>query len=356
MKIEAFNVRTVLVPMAPHRSASGVVVSSPLVLLTIRTANGVEGNSVLFTYGTAALKPCADLLRNLEELVKGKELAPTAITDELYARFRLLGTQGLLGMAISGIDMALWDALARSKQMPLHALLGGFPRPLKYYGGVGFDGAFASAKAAEEWAKRGAKGIKAKIGYPTLQEDVQVIREMRSAMGPDIALMVDYNQSIDPAEARRRLAVLDREGLEWIEEPVVAHDFAALVRLAERTTTPLQAGENWWGPLDFRHAVDRGVRDLLMADVMKCGGVTGWMRIAAIAHARSISLSNHLWPEISAQLMMVTPTAGWFEYADWWNPILEEPLIVDDKGFVNSSGLPGSGVQFNEEAVERYAT
>ncbi|MEO7392083.1 MAG: enolase C-terminal domain-like protein, partial [Ramlibacter sp.] len=297
MNITSFQVRCVNVPMAePHRTASGVVAVSPLVLLSVQTDAGVRGHSITFSYSPAALKPLGDLMKNLEPLVAGQALAPAAVSDRLHGRFKLLGTQGLVGMALAGIDMALWDAFARARELPLYAALGGAARPVQAYAGVGYDGVKGSADAAGQWARRGFKAVKAKIGYPTVDEDVAVVRAMRAAIGPGVALMVDYNQSLDPAEATRRLAVLDGEGLDWIEEPVLAHDYAALVRLAQATRTPLQAGENWWGPLDFRHAFDAGVRDLAMPDAMKCGGVTGWQRVAALGQLYGVPLSSHLWP------------------------------------------------------------
>jgi mandelate racemase len=354
MKITSFTVRCVSVPLSvPHRTASGAIAASPLVLLTVATDAGVQGHSIVFTYTPAALKPTADLLRNLEPLVAGQALAPASLHEQLQARFRLLGTQGLVGMALSGIDMALWDAQARAQGLALHALLGAQRKPVACYGGVGYDGVLDSARAAEAWVKQGLKGVKAKIGYPTLAEDLAVIRAMKKAVGPEVAVMVDYNQSLSPLEARKRIEALDAEGLAWIEEPVLAHDFAAFAELARRANTPLQAGENWWGPLDFRHAFDAGVREHVIPDVMKCGGVTGWMQVAAMANAYGTAVSSHLWPEISAQLLVASPTARWLEYADWWNPVLKNPLVVRE-GFADVDGAMGSGVEFDEAAVQRY--
>jgi mandelate racemase len=354
MKITALTIQTVLVPLPePHRTASGVVAASPLVLLTVSTDAGVQGQSILFTYAPAALKPTAELVKGMEALIVGQELAPAALWHTLHARFRLLGTQGLVGMALAGIDMALWDALARANQQPLYALLGAQAKPIKAYGAVGYDGVEGSARVAEAWAKKGFKGVKAKIGYPTLAEDIATIRAMRQAVGPDVAIMVDYNQSLPPTDAAQRLAALDQEGLAWIEEPVLAHDYTAFVQLAQSTRTPLQAGENWWGPLDFRQAFNAGMRELVMPDVMKCGGVTGWQQIAAMASVYGVPLSNHLWPEISTHLLCATPTAHWLEYADWWNPILKEPLRIE-QGMAQVSSAPGSGIEFDEAAVQRY--
>ena len=219
---------------------------------------------------------------------------------------------------------------------------------------MGYDGVTDSARVAEDWARRGFKGVKAKIGYPAVSEDVAVIRAIRKAVGPEMAIMVDYNQSLTPAEAVRRLQVLDDEGLTWVEEPVMAHDYAGHALVARESRTPIQCGENWWGPHDMLHAIEARASDYVMPDVMKIGGVTGWMRAAALAEAHAVPMSNHLWPELSAQLMSATPTAHYLEYADWWNPIIREPLRVEN-GIAMATDTPGCGVQWNEDAVARFA-
>ena len=129
--------------------------------------------------------------------------------------------------------------------------------------------------------------------------------------------MVDYNQSLTPAEAIERLRRLDDEGLAWFEEPTLAHDYQGHARIARELNTPVQCGENWWGPLDVRQAIEAQASDYVMVDVMKIGGVTGWLHASSLAAAHGIPLSSHLWPEVSAQLLCATPTAHWLEYADW---------------------------------------
>jgi len=353
--IQGFRVRAVRVPMTePHKTASGVITESPLVLTDVVTDAGISGHSIVFTYTPAALKPTAELIQNFETLVKGEVLAPVDIEQRLAKRFRLLGTQGLVGIALAAIDMALWDALARVHGIPLVRLLGGVEKPVRPYGAVGYDGVEGCAKAAERWATQGFTGIKAKIGYPNVQEDVAVVRAMRKAAGNDMVIMVDYNQCLTPIEAVERLRVLDDEGLTWVEEPTLAHDYAGHALVAREARTPIQCGENWWGTLDMRHAIEAQASDFVMPDVMKIGGVTGWLRAAALAQAKGIPVSNHLWPEISARLLCCTPTAHWLEYADWWNPILAEPLRVE-KGMAVVSDAIGTGVDWNDDAVRRFA-
>lgn len=353
-KICELQVRAVRVPMEqPHRTASGVISESPLVLIDVITEQGIVGHSMVFTYTVAAMKPTADLVKNLEPTIKGEPLAPTEIADKFAKRFRLLGLQGLVGMAVSAIDMALWDALARSHNTSLVRLLGGAERLIPAYGAVGYDGVDGSARVAECWAKLGFKGVKAKIGYPTVEEDLEVVRTMRKAIGPEMAIMVDYNQSLTPPEAVRRLRVLDEEGLTWVEEPTLAHDYQGHAFVARESKTPIQCGENWWGPHDMRQAIEAHASDYMMLDVMKIGGVTGWLRAAALAEAHGIPISTHIWPEISTQLMCVTPTAHYLEYANWWNPVLAEPLCVEH-GMAVIAGVTGTGVAWNEQAVAQF--
>ena len=314
--IRSMTARPVRVPMTPHQTASGALTESPLVLRDITTDDGIVGHSITFTYTVAALKPTADLISNIAALIHG-------------------------------------DALARSHNCSLLQLLGGAPKPVRAYGAIGFDGAAASAKCAEDWARRGFTGVKAKIGYPTATEDIEVIRAIRSAAGDRMAIMVDYNQSLTPTEAIERLRCIDDLGLWWIEEPTLAHDFAGHAQIAREIRTPIQCGENWWGVLDMRHAIDAGASDYMMPEVMKIGGVTGWMQAASLAAPHGIRVSNHLWPEVSAQLLCAAPTGHWLEYADWWNPILKEPLRVKD-GFADVAGVAGTGVEWDEAALQRF--
>ncbi len=352
--IRELRVRAVKVPLVPpHRTASGTITESPLVLTDVVTNEGVIGHSYVFCYSALALKPVALLVKGLEPIIAGKPVAPLAIAELLAARFRLLGPQGLTGIAMAAIDMALWDALARARGLPLARLLGGDLKPIRAYGATGYDGANESARVTAGWVERGFKGVKAKIGYPEVREDVEVVRAMRRAAGDDVALMVDYNQSLMPAEAIIRGRHLDDEGLTWIEEPTRADDYAGHALIASEVRTPNQCGENWWGSHDMCKAIAAGASDFMMPDVMKIGGVTGWLRAAALGEAHGIRISNHLFVEVSTHLLCATPTAHWLEYAEWFNPIIAQPLLIVD-GCAVLDERPGSGVEWNEDAVARY--
>ena len=257
-------------------------------------------------------------------------------------------------MAMAGIDMALWDALAKHQSMPLYRLLGADPVPVRAYGGTGYDGELETARQAEAWVEQGFAGVKAKIGYPTVAEDLKVIKAMRQAVGNEVELMVDYNQSLQPVDAIERLRVIDEEGLLWIEEPVLAHDYFNSARVKDAIKTPIQSGENWWGPADMTAALAADASDFVMPDVMKIGGITGWLKATSLAEAAAKQVSSHLWPEVSAQLLAVGSTSHRLEYVDWWSDILAEPLLVENGLTVLSDDAVGSGVSWNASNVEAY--
>lgn len=354
LTLRALRVRAVEVPLArPLITASGEIRTAPLVLVDLTTHEGVVGSSYVFAYQTAALRPLAVLLDSLGAALQGRNVAPIPLEAELAQRFRLLGPQGLTGMAMSALDMAAWDAQARAAQLPLVRLLGGVPRALRAYNSLGMDGVEAAGRLAAESAELGFRALKIKLGYPDVRTDVEAVRAVRREVGDRLALMVDYNQSLDVPEAVRRARILDEEALAWIEEPTRADDYEGHARIARGVRTPLQIGENWWGTSDMAKSLAAGASSFGMPDVMKIGGVTGWLRAAALAQSAGVPLSSHIFPEIGAHLLAITPTFHWLEYLDLARPVLRTPVTVDG-GCVTPGDAPGSGIEFDESAVERY--
>ena len=355
MKIQSFRVRPVDVPLTiPLITSGGAIHTAPLVLLDIETDTGIRGNSYVFAYQPRILAPLAKLIANLEEFLRGDEVAPAEISAKLSRSFRLVGPQGLTGMAAAAIDMAAWDACAKSVSLPLIRLLGGAPKPVPAYQSRGL-GIIGPEKAGEEAARLipGFRAIKARLGYADLETDIAVIREVRKALDPEVLVMTDYNQSLTAPEAIRRAQALEPESIYWIEEPVLADDFAGHAEVRAKTSIAIQTGENWWGTRDMNKSIAVGASDFGMPDAVKIGGVTGWMRAAAIAHAHELPISSHLYPEISAHLLAASPTAHWLEFVDFASPILLRPAVPEN-GFLAASEAPGIGLEWDEAAISRF--
>ncbi|MDH5539417.1 MAG: mandelate racemase, partial [Rhizobacter sp.] len=352
------RVRAVNVPLRlPLQTSGGTVTAAPLALIDLLTEEGVTGSTYLFCYTPLALKPVAELLANLAVSIKGDRVAPFELDRKLQRQFRLLGAKGITGMAMAGIDMAAWDALARAQALPLVRLLGGEPRRIAAYNscGLGLIGSDRVAAEAEQLLAAGFGAIKVRLGYPDLKTDLAVVRAVRRAVGDGIQLMADYNQGLSVPEAMQRTAALADEGLCWVEEPTLADDFAGHAQIRAKAVLPIQMGENWWGPHDMAKGIAAGASDLGMPDAMKIGGVTGWMRAAALAETAGLPISSHLFPEVSAHLLAVSPTCHWLEYVDWAEPILQERVHIEN-GQAIAADVPGCGIAWNEDKLKRLLT
>ncbi len=355
--IVSLTARAVFVPMTrPLHTSTGAITQVPLVLIDLATSTGAVGRSYLFCVTPLALKAQVALLDDMASLITGAPLVPFDLEQMLNRRFTLLGGTGLVGMAISGIDAAAWDARAIEAGLPLARLLGGEVKPIRAYNscGLGLMGPEKVAREAVELLQGGFLALKLRLGYATLEEDIAAVKAVQAVIPPGTSLMTDYNQALDPTEAIRRGHALEAFGLTWIEEPVKADDHAGCARVAAALKTPVQIGENYWGPRDMARAVAANASDYVMPDLERIGGVSGWLRAAAIADAAALPMSTHLFPEASAHLMCVTPTAHWLEYVDWANPVLQTPLEIR-AGHAIVRDAPGSGIVWDEAAVTRFA-
>lgn len=336
----------------PLKTASGMIERFPLVLIDVLTDTGVTGRAYAQVYLPDLLGSLDQTVQALGRLVRGMPLAPRDVHHFLLKRLRLWGVKGTVGTAIGGLDMALWDAWAREQGQPLYAALGAAPRALKGYLSVGMYDAKTVHEVADECVARNYDGLKIKLGFPTLAEDIAVVREATRILGHR-ALMVDYNQSLTPMEARTRCKALDGEGLAWIEEPVLADDFATTAELARLCDTPIQIGENFHGPDDMRAALEARACDLVMPDPQFIRGVTGWMDAAALARMANIPMSSHVFVEASMHLLCATPTADWLEHMDVAAELRAQPFPQVDGRFTPPN-RPGLGIEWDEEKVRRF--
>jgi len=354
LTIRSIGAKAVVAPLArPLRTAVGTIPAAPLVLIDLVTEEGVPGRSYIFGYMPATLGPLVSLVGSISEELKGRPFVPAARQRDLDRRFRLLGWQGLVGMAVGGVDMALWDALGRAAGQPVARLVGGAPVPVAAYDSYGAVDPRADAAALRGSVESGFRAVKIKLGDGDIAKDVATARGVREIIGPDVQLMVDYNQSLTPTEAIRRIAAIAPCDIAWVEEPVPAEDLEGHARVRAASPVRIQTGENWWFPRDMAKAIAAGACDYAMPDLMKIGGITGWLSAMGQAEAASMPMSSHLFVEASAHVLPVTPTAHWLEYLDVAGTVLADPLRPI-AGTVTARG-PGLGMEWDEAAVRRYA-
>jgi len=300
----------------------------PLILIDLNTEEGIVGRSYLEPYTTKTLKYLVPALHDFGEMFKGRKLIPFELYDLARKSLHFVGYQGQSMIAVSGLDMAVWDALAKAVGTPLCVLLGGSVGPVKAYNSNGLwlqEPDIVAEQAIELRDEGDFTGLKLRLGRERVRDDIDAISAVRKTVGDDMHLMIDFNQGLTLAEALERCHAIDDLALDWIEEPIVYDNLDGYMQLAAELKTPIQIGENFYGPRDLHKAIQSKACDYVMPDFMRIGGVTGWLRSAAIAGAAGIPMSTHLYPEVAAHVMRVTETAHWLEWQDWANPVLQRP-------------------------------
>src|SRR5215472_10691817 len=333
-------VRAVVVPL---RRALATKVGDfsrwPLLLIDVSTEQGIIGRGYLAPYLDRAAAVLLPAIRDLGAGLRGRPVTPLAAYQEARRWFGLAGYQGLALAAVAGLDVALWDALAKSAGLPLARLLGGAVEPVPAYNSNGLGlipPAAAGDEALELLAEGGFTALKVRVGRTCAADDVAAVRRVREAVGDGVTLVADYNQGLDLGEALERCRALDAEGLTWIEEPLRYDDLDGHARLAADLATPVMLGENFYGPRAMLAAIRAQACDLVMPDLMRIGGVTGWLQAAAVADVAGLPMSSHLYPEVSG------------------HPVLARPFEARS-GQLHLPDVPGNGLEWDENAVAHYA-
>jgi mandelate racemase len=357
LTLQSVQVRSVMVPLnRPIVSKVGVYSDWPLVLIDLYTREGVVGRSYLEPYLARSLKYIVAAVEDLAAARQGTPILPLNDFEDSRKALSLVGYEGVALIAISGLDMAAWDALAKAAGMPLARLLGGTVGSVRAYNSNGLwlnDASGLGKEAVQLVDEGGFNALKLRLGRDRLADDLRSLEAVRETVGEDVHLMVDFNQGLSLGDALRRCHALDGHGLYWFEEPLAYNDLRGYAQLTRELDTPVQIGENFYGPREVWRAIQHGAGDYVMPDLMRIGGVSGWLRAAPIAAAAGIEVSTHLYPEVSAHLMRITETAHWLEWQDWANPILAEPFELAE-GRLTVPERPGCGIEWDEQAVKRF--
>jgi mandelate racemase len=358
LTVKSVRVRPVVVPLKrPVVSKVGLFRDWPMILIDLYTNEGVVGHGYLEPYLKQSMRYIISVIEDLADAATGQPVAPVDGYRRGIGSLHLVGREGVSLIAISGLDMAAWDALAKAAGVPLAVHLGGTVGPVPAYNSNGLWLIPVSELAAEAAAlvkEGGFTALKLRLGREKLTDDLAAIAAVRESAGDSVKLMCDFNQGLSLGDALTRCHALDDQGLYWFEEPITYDNIPGYTQLARELKTPVQLGENFYGPRLLYQAVLAGAGDYVMPDLMRIGGVSGWMRAAAITSAAGIPMSTHLYPEVAAHLMRVTDTAHWLEWQDWANPILSEPFEIKD-GHLMVPDRPGHGIVWDEKAVAKFA-
>jgi mandelate racemase len=357
LTLRSIRARPVLLPLKrPVVVRIATIDEWPVILIDLETEEGVTGRAYLGPYISKAMRYLVPALHDLGAMLAGQRVAPVEFYQAARRSLHFVGYSGLSMIAASGLDMAAWDALARAADVPTAVLLGGSAGPVPAYNSNGLwlqPPDIVAEEAVSLREEGGFTALKLRVGRDRLADDVKAIEAVRRAVGDEIKLMIDFNQSLQIGEALTRCRALDDLGLAWIEEPITYDDFGGYAKLAQDLKTPVQIGENFYGVRDLYRALQEKACDYVMPDFMRIGGVTGWIQAAGVCSAAAIPISTHLYPEVGAHVMRTAETAHWLEWQDWVNPIFQQPYEVN-AGQIFIPERPGFGLDWDEDALARH--
>jgi L-alanine-DL-glutamate epimerase-like enolase superfamily enzyme len=342
-------------PVALSDSTHGTIRDFELVTVRVREADGAEGLGYTYTVGTGGAAVHALIARDLVPLLTGRDPGRIeALWQAMWWALHYGGRGGLASLAMSAVDIALWDLRARRQGMPLWRLLGGFdPRVPCYAGGIDLDFSLdALLKQTDDNLARGFRAIKMKVGRPSLHEDVERVRAMRAHLGATFPLMVDANMrwSVDEAiRAARALRDLDPV---WLEEPTIPDDVPGHTRIVREGGVPVAAGENLHTLYEFRQLIAAGGVSFPEPDVTNCGGVTVFMKVCHVAEAFNLPVTSHGAHDLTVHLLAAAPNRSYLEaHGFGLDRFIAEPLRIE-AGMALAPDRPGHGVELDWKGLE----
>jgi len=326
------------------------------VLVEMRTDAGAIGTGYCFAFGPLRARALHALVEDLIPLYQGQDPASArALFERAWGSINFLGHAGVAVMALSALDTACWDLAAQAVGLPLYRYLGGSRDRIPTYAssGLWLDYTVDELVAeAERFLAQGHRAMKMRLGREP-KEDLDRVRRLREAIGSDVKLLADVNQGWDESTAIRMGRELEAFHLYWLEEPLPYEDLEGCARVAAALVTPVATGETDYGHLGIKRHLEARAADILMPDLQRMGGVSGFQKAITLCEAFHTPVSSHLFMEASCHLLAAAPNGLILEHMAWWQGLFEQPLPLVD-GFILLPERPGIGLGLNPKALERF--
>jgi L-alanine-DL-glutamate epimerase-like enolase superfamily enzyme len=346
-------------PVVLSDSTHGDIAEFELVTVRVRDAAGIEGLGYTYTVGRGGAAIAVLIRDDLSPVLLGAEPDRIeALWQRMWWALHYGGRGGSASLAISAVDIALWDLKARRFGTPLWRLLGGHdPRVPAYAGGIDLDFSLDQLLGqTDDNLKKGFRAIKMKVGRPRLSEDLERVRAMRDHLGADFPLMVDANMRWSVDQAIRAARGLSEFAVYWLEEPTIPDDVEGHRRIVRDGGLPIATGENLHTLYEFKQMIASGGVTFPEADVTNCGGVTAFIKIAHMAEAFNLPITSHGAHDITIQLLAAVPNRSYLEVHGFGlERFLTHSLELQD-GFATAPERPGHGVEFDWQKLETART
>lgn len=359
MIIKKLDIKAVKVPLEKPIPSGKMVIKTVDALLVSLYTHDLHGEGMVFTLNGTRLSILKEMILSLEDLVIGTELDMRHdVIKRVWSELVFLGQRGIGAIALSAIDMALWDLAGKAAHKNVSQLLGGSRQSMPIYrsGSMRLSASIDDLQQeSQALVASGFKAIKMSLGSKEMADDIARVKAVRQAIGADIKLMTDCNQQFTVAHAIELGIRLEEYQLSWIEEPVVFHNHEGEAQIAKALTTPIASGENEFTSHGMLEMMERQSADILMPDLQRMGGPTELLKVGQMALERNIPIAPHLFTQMSLPLAAAMPNAIYVEYMPWFSPLYKEQLILDANGEVPVPTEPGWGFQFDQKAIARYA-
>jgi L-alanine-DL-glutamate epimerase-like enolase superfamily enzyme len=325
------------------------------IVVDIETEDGLVGTGYSYTIGTGGRAVLRLLRTDLLNLLVGEDARQVeALWRRLFLATRATAVGAITSLALAAVDIALWDIRCKAAGEPLWLLAGGASPTVPLYdteGGWLQLSTEELVSGALESKSRGWPGVKLKVGRPGAFEDLERLRAVREALGPEMDIMVDANQSMTYAEAKRRARMFEEVDVFWFEEPLPAEDISGHARLAASTSIPIAIGESLYSPSHFREYLQSGGAGIIQVDAARIGGITPWLKTAHLAEAFNVKVAPHFLMELHVSLAAAVPNALYVEHIPQLRAITTEEIRIS-KGHAVPPWKPGIGIAWDREAME----
>ena len=359
MKIQRVTVEVLETPLAAHYTAGGNSVGSNWhILARVFTEDGIQGIGFDVALRPTLVKAAAQACQELGDLLVGMEVMEIeAARSRLERAASWAGSGGMVCLAMAPLDIALWDAAGKTVNQPLYRMLGGYKDRVRTYASDGLWYSLSAgelATSAQTHAAAGFDMLKLRLGHEAKpQGEVDRVKAVQDAVGDEVQIMVDATQSWNESQAMASGKALQDAGIVWLEDPVNHQDIDGLARLSQGLEVPIAAGENLFGVEPFVRTLEARAVDIAIIDLARVGGITPWMKVAALAQAKGVPLAGHVIPEVHVHLLAAVPNGHLVEYMPRSEPITKTRLKLED-GHLVAPKEPGLGVELDEKACERY--
>ena len=357
MKIGRVVVHPLRLPLPrPLRTSIHDIRAVDTVLVELQGEGGAIGSGYCFAFGERRARALQSLVEDLATVYEGQDARATrALFDRAWRSINFLGHTGVSVMALAALDTACWDLAAQAAEQPLWRFLGAARGSVPVYAssGLWLDRSVDElVEEARAFVAAGHRAVKMRLGR-SHEDDLARARALRAALGPDVKLLADVNQGWDEITAIRTGRDLEEIGLYWLEEPLPYEDLEGSARVAAALVTPIASGETEYGWLGMKRYLDARAADILMPDLQRMGGVTGYLKAVNLCEAYQTPVSSHLFVESSGPVLATAPNGVILEHMDWWESLFDDRLAIVD-GAVVLPDRPGIGLGLNRTALATY--